>query len=341
MLKRIFTSIASLNKFASKSVKASCTYYAAIQKQLFVCLLNNSFRKPVFCVNNCDKREIRNISSQTKSDENNKQKRKERRSDSSKSFNIYLINPDLLANVIIEWSLWQPFDTFSLQEGKSIRKSSTNLWKHIFETLNNLLEDDHSSYHSDIFIKFNLLDKLMHFLLDANGENCVFEKNSCVSLVCIFKHFNLMHKSNSSQAKKLFANFFEYLHILHAENNAYITYITGSFFYNLTLSLPSVPFASIQDYPKTHFDSQPKLEPEDSIQTTTPIQTQKRQILSLDRFQQNENQANFSQISAGFMQIMHDMITILPDYMLNEILNLLKYESFIMFAMVKILFNSK
>jgi hypothetical protein len=48
----------------------------------------------------------------------------------------------------------------------------------------------------------------------------------------------------------------------------------------------------------------------------------------------NENQKNFSQISASLMQIMYDMITVLPDYLINEILNLLKYESFIMFAMV-------
>jgi hypothetical protein len=34
------------------------------------------------------------------------------------------------------------------------------------------------------------------------------------------------------------------------------------------------------------------------------------------------------------MEIMYDMITILPDSMVNEILTLLKFESFIMFAMV-------
>ena len=56
--------------------------------------------------------------------------------------------------------------------------------------------------------------------------------------------------------------------------------------------------------------------------------------MSMDRFQLNENEKNFSVISAGLMEIMYDMITVLPDYMVNEILNLLKFESFIMFAMV-------
>jgi hypothetical protein len=62
----------------------------------------------------------------------------------------------------------------------------------------------------------------------------------------------------------------------------------------------------------------------------------KRQLINLDRFQSTENENNFSLISAGLIDIMHDMILILPDIMVNEILNLLKFESFIMFAMVSV-----
>jgi hypothetical protein len=60
----------------------------------------------------------------------------------------------------------------------------------------------------------------------------------------------------------------------------------------------------------------------------------KRQLITLDRFQSTGNDLNFSKLSAGLMEIMYDMITILPDSMVNEILTFLKFESFIMFAMV-------
>jgi hypothetical protein len=46
-----------------------------------------------------------------------------------------------------------------------------------------------------------------------------------------------------------------------------------------------------------------------------------------------ENERNFQQISASLMEIMHDMLSVLPDYLVGEILGMLKYESFIMFAM--------
>ena len=226
MLQRIFTSIASLNRFTTKlsKNKQSNSYYGSIQKELFVVLLNGSFRKPVLCMNNYSSDKIEMCINKTK---------KEKNVNCLKGYNIYLINPDLLSKVIIEWTLWQPFETHSPDS----KLNRTSLWKQIFEILNNLLEDDHSSqvYHSDVFIRFNLLDKLMHFLLDANGENCVFERNSCASLISIFKHFNSLHYG-SSRTKRLFSNFFEYLHILHPENNAYIINSTGSFYYNLTLS---------------------------------------------------------------------------------------------------------
>lgn len=74
--------------------------------------------------------------------------------------------------------------------------------------------------------------------------------------------------------------------------------------------------------------------------TNTNHQQQQQQDLhqklpiNLDRFQTTaENEANFQQISASLMEIMHDMLTVLPDHLIHEILNMLKYESFIMFAM--------
>lgn len=83
-------------------------------------------------------------------------------------------------------------------------------------------------------------------------------------------------------------------------------------FFDITLSSP-------QSQPSPQINSAPK-----------------RQLITLDRFQLNENENNFSQISAGLMEIMNDMLNVLPDSMVNEILSLLRFESFIMFAMVSL-----
>ena len=92
---------------------------------------------------------------------------------------MHLVNANLLAHVLIEWTLWQ-----SLQE-----VSGLNLWQLIFRVLDCLLENNPSAqlFHSNVFIRFNLIEKLMHFLLDANEEQFVFEENSCNSLINIFK----------------------------------------------------------------------------------------------------------------------------------------------------------
>ena len=176
----------------------------------------------------------------------------------------------------------------------------------------------------------------MHFILDANEENYVFEANSCQSLINIFKHFNSIHSSNV-KTKELFASFFEYLHVLHPENKAYIVYATKHFYFNLTICLPSVK--SLQEYKgidvlveEADKEAHEEVVPIEAVQQEE--RTFKRQLINLDRFQMNENEKNFSQISASLMEIMYDMIMVLPDYLINEILNLLKYESFIMFAMV-------
>ena len=75
--------------------------------------------------------------------------------------------------------------------------------------------------------------------------------------------------------------------------------------------------------------------PSTPMRSRSPAPSLKRQILTLDRFQLNENENNFSKISAGLMEIMHDMLLTLPDSMVSEILNLLRFESFIMFTMDK------
>ncbi len=71
----------------------------------------------------------------------------------------------------------------------------------------------------------------------------------------------------------------------------------------------------------------------DKPKTQQLLSSLKGQIISFDRYDENEN--NFSFISSGIMRIMQEMLNILPDSMVNEVLNLLKFESFIMFAMVK------
>lgn len=199
----------------------------------------------------------------------------------------------------------------------------------MFEILDTLLSDYNQIslvYHSNLFIKYGLLEKLMHFVLDANEEGYIFRSNSLEPFIRIFKHFNSIPSNNMNEIKQLFANFFEYLHILHPENKAYIVYATNYFYYNLTLSLPSVPFQSMQEYSKT---------PTEPLQTPSSVVSDDSDRSIQDRFQFNEslNEKSFGQLSASLMEIMHDMITILPDSMLNEIFNLLKYESFIMFTM--------
>jgi len=254
LLQHIFTSIASLNKFklmtSSTETSVNHYYYNLIQKKLFVVMINGSFRKPVFSLNfysneniqMCFERpEIDDIAK--KNDHGESKSRLNSYSnldlDATKSSNIYIVNPDLLAQVIIEWSLWRPF-TKNLQEQKI---NTPYLWQHIFKILYKLLEDSHSSqlYHSNLFLKYNILEKLIHFLLDANEENCLFDQSTSSSLIKIFKHFNSFG-SDVSTTKQLFSNFFEYLHILHPENNAYIVYSPKIFYFNLTLSKFSLEF---------------------------------------------------------------------------------------------------
>jgi len=279
--------------------------------------MNSCFRKQVFSINYYLDKKIEMSFKNLSTNNNNHQLLNI--NNNKHNDNIYLTNINLLAFVLIDWDLWQPFE-FS---------TSTPLWLNMFEILNTLLSDFNQNslvYHTNLFIKYKILEKLMHFVLDANEESYSFKKSSLSSLTNIFKHFNSIPSNNMNEIKELFANFFEYLHILHPENKAYIVYATNYFYYNLTLNLPSVPFSSMQEYLKS--PNELTLQ-----QPDTPKQEQKRTVQ--DRFQFNEslNEKCFSQFSASLMEIMHDMITILPDSMLNEIFNLLKYESFIMFTM--------
>ena len=309
LLKHIYKSISGQNKYLQSS-----TYYQRIQKEFFVLLMNACFRKSVFTINYYMNNQIETCFEIKSTHQLNQMSTK------SSENNIYLININLLAYVIIDWDLWwRPYDP-----------NEPPLWKNMFEILDILLSDYNQCsllYHMNLFIKYNILEKLMHFVLDANEESYILRKKSLEPLIRIFKHFNSITNNNSDEIKKLFSNFFEYLHILHPENKAYIVYSTNYFYYNLTLSLPSVPFKSMQEYSKT---------PKETIEPETPYLMglmEKRTIQ--DRFQFNEslNEKPFSQLSASLMEVMYDMISILPDSMLSEVFNLLKYESFIMFSM--------
>lgn len=103
------------------------------------------------------------------------------------------------------------------------------------------------------------------------------------------------------------------------------------FYYNLTICLPSVPVTSLQDYQSS--GSSNELNEKQQQSPPKSQRSLKRQIINMDRFQATGNEKNFQIISASLMEIMHDMIIVLPDCLINEILNLLRYESFIMFAM--------
>ena len=249
LLQHIFTSIASLNKFKLMSSlpesQSNLYYYGLIQKRLFVIMINGSFRKPVLSMNYysneniqmCFERPEIEIEDSPKASSQNCKTRWNSNSnldlEATKNSNIYIVNADLLAQVVIEWNLWRPFSKNPQQK----QTSTSYLWQHIFKILNKLLDDSHSSqlYRSNLFLKFNILEKLMHFLLDANEENCLFDQVSSGSLIKIFKHFNSFG-SDTLTTKQLFSNFFEYLHILHPENNAYIVYSPKLFYFNLSSS---------------------------------------------------------------------------------------------------------
>jgi hypothetical protein len=229
LLARIFTSIASLSRYSTEKSKEP-NFYGTIQKRLFVTLINSCFRTPLFRLNNYMPEGIEVF---IKSYKNH-----------ISSGRLSLINIELLGRVIVEWELWRPFHGLKLKpDKKEIVHERTCLWTYLFQTLNELLDHDLTRFnYSNLFLKFKLLEKLMHFLLDANEENCTFDKKSSESFIQIFLSFSSIVLSNSALAKRLFIDLFEYTHILHPETKDYIVYSTKSFYFNLTLSKFSFAF---------------------------------------------------------------------------------------------------
>lgn len=108
LLQRIYTSIACLNKYLiqQKTLAPQSSYYAVIQKRLFVALINACFRHSAFFIssrffNNSVERvsHIVNLVVDRKS------------GDAASNSGLYLINPLLLTQVILEWDLWLSFET--------------------------------------------------------------------------------------------------------------------------------------------------------------------------------------------------------------------------------------
>lgn len=111
----------------------------------------------------------------------------------------------------------------------------------------------------------------------------------------------------------------------------------------------SIPFSSHQDQQTTKpsnvsFDlgssslnqKQSSIETfnEDDSNAQEVDSSRKRPMVTLDRFQHNSVNSNFSQISAGLMEIMLEILPNLNDLTVNDLLNSLGFESFIMFALV-------
>lgn len=121
LLKRIYTSIACLNKYLirQKILNASTSYYAIMQKRLFVTLVNGCFRQPTFCIhsryfNNSNERMIE-IVNMIAADS-----RLVSTSPTNTS-GLYLINPVLLTQVVLECELWLPFENLTTSSTSTVR----------------------------------------------------------------------------------------------------------------------------------------------------------------------------------------------------------------------------
>ena len=258
------------------------TYYGKIQRKLFVKLINGCFQTPVFYLNHHpftnEKIELTfNLADSTQNLNETNTKFKSTNLEKLPVLNklnkkpslshIYLVNADLLSQTIVDWDLWRPLNCvnkqtseqtkegkFNMSGGRKLMNStsgaSDNIWQHMFKILNKLLEDGNPAqiYHSSLFLKHGLLDKLMHFLLDANAENYLLDQDSCLALVNILKHFNSVFNNVPSSGsfssgspkpitKQLFSSFSDYLYILHSERNVYIVNQKNEFYFNLNLSM--------------------------------------------------------------------------------------------------------
>jgi len=179
LLRRIYTSIASLNRVNTTKVPAALSYYFGhIQTDLFCVLLNACFRGPVICRNNYSKEQIEVLSG---------------------GDSVCVVNGDLLTGCLIEWSLWL---------------GSGELWKVVFKVLDVMLQTRNlgaDMFHSSLFIRFGLVEKLIQFVLDANEENYVFEESGCESLIRILRHFNSINSSQSKTKVTFFLLLFYFL----------------------------------------------------------------------------------------------------------------------------------
>ena len=187
LLQKIYTSIANFN-LKEKHLNSSTisSYYGSIQTELYSLLINSCFRKPVVCVNNYIKEKIE-ICCLTNGFKQPKQSNLSDTLLSNEENEMHMVNAELLSHMVIEWSLWQTFD------------SNLEFWNFTFDVLDTLLESNPSVqlYHSNLFIRFNFIERLMHFLLDANEEQYVLDKTSCQSFINIFKHFNSINSKKS------------------------------------------------------------------------------------------------------------------------------------------------
>lgn len=197
LLQKVYTSIASLN--LKENSNSNCTYYGSIQTELYSLLINSCFQKPVVCINNYIKEKIEICCLA-----NNLPPRQSNLSDLNlliEENEMHMINGELLSHMVIEWTLWQTFD------------NNPEFWNFTFDVLDTLLESNPSVqlYHSNLFIRFNIIERLMHFLLDANEDQYVLEQSSCQSFINIFKHFNSI---NSKSSKTKVVIFFYLYHFL-------------------------------------------------------------------------------------------------------------------------------
>lgn len=107
-----------------------------------------------------------------------------------------------------------------------------------------MLTDDKSTqmFHTELFLLHSVHEKLIYFILDANGEHFLLDQPSCAAFVNIFGHFASIFGPNARPSglsfvdKQLFFKLGEFLNILHSDNNVYIVNLKNEFYFNLGLS---------------------------------------------------------------------------------------------------------
>jgi hypothetical protein len=201
LLSRIFTSMTLTNK------KFQIDKYYKI-------IINNCFKEPVICLNDyINQNNFNNLKSIS---------------------SIYLVNPNLLSNILLEWKFLR-YSSLSVTDKHSLCNYLFQiLLALLIDTNNTTVSSPNSSsfnYHSTIFFNYDILDKLMNYLFDANTDSFVFDDKLCYLFVDIFKQFNLVCNSFASKTKDLLKKFFNYLILLHPQSN-FIVISSKKQFYN-------------------------------------------------------------------------------------------------------------